>query len=949
MDIHVNHGSKRRNKESKKLKKLLIHFTLLLVISLTLTAQAEPLEQGTYTEGDTVPVNLYLSNSIATEFTVEWEVKPGPEAEGTPADTSDYSGGSGRRVVTPDDGLTVHLGDIQLIEDNVVEGPEIFDIHLTGVFNTVPGVDPTKITLGDPRRITIVDKGIATTLEKVSGDDQSGQVSTQLSNPLVVRVLDQDGVALGGVSVSFSVSPSGTLSTSSATTGSNEQASTRLTLGSTIGTYTVTASVTKPDGTKLEVSFTATATAPPLPPSPPPVKVPTTLEKVSGDDQSGQVSTQLSNPLVVRVLDQDGVALGGVSVSFSVSPSGTLSASSATTGADGQASTRLTLGSTAGSYTVTVSVTKPDSTKLEVSFTATATAPPKVPTTLEKVSGDGQSGQVSTQLSNPLVVRVLDQDGVALGGVSVSFSVSPSGTLSTSSATTGSNEQASTRLTLGSTIGTYTVTASVTKPDGTKLEVSFTATATAPPKVPTTLEKVSGDDQSGQVNTQLSNPLVIRVLDQDGVALGGVSVSFSVSPSGTLSTSSVTTGSNEQASTRLTLGSTPGTYTVTASVTKPDGTKLEISFTVTATAAPITPDSRAPPTFRRKTPIYRRSVVWGDVVFNEVMYASNGWSDIQWIELYNTSATQTFQLEGWKLRFLSVEGETSHDRYITITLKPIELKPKGVILFVTRKAEQRHSSVEAEKIYDLSEHHNDVLSLDRVPRRVIGITGFTLQLFSKDWIPVDRLGNVPLNYYNSADRPPLNYRFGDITASGAVGRTRDKRRVSLIRRINTLGRALNGDTIDAWKRAATLDFTVENPRTYYGSATDISTAGYTYERLPLPVTLSAFSARTADNAVLLNWTTESEIDNAGFNILRSETKDGKFQIVNPKLIQGAGTTAERNDYTWMDTTAKPNTFYYYRIEDISYAGVRKALATVELRGIFTAKDKFTTTWADLKR
>ena len=130
-------------------------FTLIVLFFLAPIAITE---SETYTEGDSVPVILRLSNPIATGFTVEWEVKPGPETEGTPADTSDYSGGSGSRVITPDDGLRIHLDDIRLIDDKVVEGPEIFDIHLTGVLNTALGVDPTKITLGDPRRITIVDK-----------------------------------------------------------------------------------------------------------------------------------------------------------------------------------------------------------------------------------------------------------------------------------------------------------------------------------------------------------------------------------------------------------------------------------------------------------------------------------------------------------------------------------------------------------------------------------------------------------------------------------------------------------------------------------------------------------------------------------------------------------------------------------------------------------------------
>ena len=108
------------------------------------------------------------------------------------------------------------------------------------------------------------------------------------------------------------------------------------------------------------------------------------------------------------------------------------------------------------------------------------------------------------------------------------------------------------------------------------------------------------------------------------------------------------------------------------------------------------------------------------------------------------------------------------------------------------------------------------------------------------------------------------------------------------------------------------------------------------DREPLPVTLSHFRAEHTDAGVVLKWTTESEVDNAGFYIHRSETKDGEFRVVNPTMIQGAGTTGERNEYTWTDTTAKPNVAYYYRIEDISHAGVRKQLATVHMRGLVSA-------------
>ena len=115
------------------------------------------------------------------------------------------------------------------------------------------------------------------------------------------------------------------------------------------------------------------------------------------------------------------------------------------------------------------------------------------------------------------------------------------------------------------------------------------------------------------------------------------------------------------------------------------------------------------------------------------------------------------------------------------------------------------------------------------------------------------------------------------------------------------------------------------------------------------MSLSHFRVERTDAGVVFNWTTEAEVDNAGFYIYRSETKDGGFRVVNPTMIQGAGTTGKRNEYTWTDTTAKQNVVYYYRIEDVSHAGVREQLATVRLRGLVSASGKLTTRWADLRK
>ena len=188
---------------------------------------------------------------------------------------------------------------------------------------------------------------------------------------------------------------------------------------------------------------------------------------------------------------------------------------------------------------------------------------------LTKVSGDGQGGLVGEQLAKPFVVSVLDQDGSAFAGAVVTFSVTAGGgTLSAATVTTDANGRAVTRLTLGSELGTNTVSATV---EGLE-PMTFTATATE--QTAHSLTKVEGDNQEGPAGTQLAAPFVVSVLDQDDSPLAGVDVTFSVAAGGgklsfttdanpctiKLSTSSTTatTDANGQAATRLTLGSDAG-------------------------------------------------------------------------------------------------------------------------------------------------------------------------------------------------------------------------------------------------------------------------------------------------------------------------------------------------------------------------------------------------------
>lgn len=85
--------------------------------------------------------------------------------------------------------------------------------------------------------------------------------------------------------------------------------------------------------------------------------VPPTITKVSGDNQNGTAKTALPNPLVVQVKNSAGNPQAGTTVSFAVTGGGgSVSPTSAVTNSNGEVSTVLTLGPTAGA-TNTVSAT----------------------------------------------------------------------------------------------------------------------------------------------------------------------------------------------------------------------------------------------------------------------------------------------------------------------------------------------------------------------------------------------------------------------------------------------------------------------------------------------------------------------------------------------------------------------------------------------------------------
>lgn len=100
----------------------------------------------------------------------------------------------------------------------------------------------------------------ATSIELVTGADQTGNVGTSLANSIVVLVKDQEGNAFQDATVDFSVTE-GVISSASTTSDASGNASVTWVLGTTVGTQTLTITAYKEDGTTCLAGSPITVTA----------------------------------------------------------------------------------------------------------------------------------------------------------------------------------------------------------------------------------------------------------------------------------------------------------------------------------------------------------------------------------------------------------------------------------------------------------------------------------------------------------------------------------------------------------------------------------------------------------------------------------------------------------------------------------------------------------------
>ena len=365
-------------------------------------------------------------------------------------------------------------------------------------------------------------------------------------------------------------------------------------------------------------------------------------------------------------------------------------------------------------------------------------------------------------------------------------------------------------------------------------------------------------------------------------------------------------------------------------------TGIEGSRIGTPGAAPVT--LTAPPVVEKPVVVPPASVATADdIMITEIMVDTGRGRLPQWIELTNVSGADV-SLTGWSLE---ITNDAADDDVIGGSVS-INLSGElgigggedaggtlGKSLLLVAGAGSRSSNLEgSDRVVDVSSQ----CRIKGVVMSLISSMSFMIALIPPQETGVLEYGDVAGNLEDGWELP-----------------VSENDRSSLIRRgADALGTATLGTDANGWILASDTPL-VTGAATWYGSDKDAGTPGYDGGG-PLPVSLSHFRpARDEAGAAVITWSTQSELNNAGFFIKRSQQRDGQFKVINAAMIQGAGTTSEKQFYTYTDTTAQPNVVYYYQIEDVSLDGNHQTLTNgIRLKGHIGAAGKLTTLWGDLK-
>lgn len=415
--------------------------------------------------------------------------------------------------------------------------------------------------------LTIV--SLPAAIAAVSGDGQTASANAALASPVVVRVTAGDGGPASNVPVTFAADAGGAVSVTQALTGADGTASTQWTLGSAVGTQTLTVTASGLSGSP--VTFHATSRS----------RDPVKLALAAGPPQTLAAGAAFTLSAQALTADGDVASAFGGAVTAALGPGapagaalgGTTSVNAvngvATFGnlqltVPGTYTLSLSAGALAAAVTPPITVTAGPVVALAFQNYPLAGATAGVPLGAFGVSVTDQFGNVVTDFAGPITVTA--------NGPGAATPLTVTGNAVAGIATFGA-------LTL-MTAGNYTLTAT-----GASLGKTGPAFIVAPAPA-RRLVLAGGGGQSGTGGAALAAPVVVTATDALGNGVAGVAVSFTpAAGSGTAAPVSATTGADGRAQTAWTLGTAAGAMTMNVSGAGLEPNPLVVHATATAGGA----------------------------------------------------------------------------------------------------------------------------------------------------------------------------------------------------------------------------------------------------------------------------------------------------------------------------------------------------------------------------
>ena len=247
------------------------------------------------------------------------------------------------------------------------------------------------------------------------------------------------------------------------------------------------------------------------------------------------------------------------------------------------------------------------------------------------------------------------------------------------------------------------------------------------------------------------------------------------------------------------------------------------------------------------------------MTISEIMFATDGGAnEIQWIELSNTSKTETVALDadtGWELIIENYDNPRANNEPLSGTINFKEsgrvktISPEQTVLIVsangrnsgtTHAKGQLFGATRVFKVYPaLAAEFGMRTSRDAFLHPT---QGFHIKLVDGSNNLVDEVGNLD-GRIRTADRPTWELPNGWTEDGDRTSIIRQYREYNpRLRRYTNKGITLDGTLRDAWVRAAETSFlylSQKNIETWYGSRTDHGSPGVRAGQA-LPVQLSQF-------------------------------------------------------------------------------------------------------------